>query len=198
MMYEDVRSIEEKFLCTFNSRLLDRDFWLHFNDPREIFIYQYQHFSSDFPKHFIFANFRCLRCGECCDHGRTVFKEDIERWTNDLEFDILEHVYCSKKRGWCITHVDVEPCEDCGSAEIVTRRWSMRCPFVRKVRNKPYYRCGIHDTLPEECSGYLCMKSLPVAHLNWTDVDELIQSIGLEQYRALTKRNQYAENQNLS
>lgn len=108
----------------------------------------------------------------------------------DLRYDILEHVDCFEK-GWCINHSDlVEPCEDCDNAikEIVTDSYSGRCPFVRKVRNKPYYECRIHDTSTEECRGYLCEKSLPVAHLNWIDVEDLIQRIGLKQYRSLTKR----------
>jgi len=148
---------EEEFNATFNSRLLERDFWLHFNDPRQIFIYLYLHFNLKFPRHFIFANFQCLRCGKCCDHERVVCREDIERWMTDLRYDILEHVDCFEK-GWCINHCDfVEPCEDCNNAikEIVTIRSSGRCPFVRKVRNKPYYECRIHDTAPEECRGYL-------------------------------------------
>jgi hypothetical protein len=48
------------------------------------------------------------------------------------------------------------------------------CPFLRRVRGKPYYECCIHDSTPETCSGYLCQKSLPFAHLRWKSVDELI------------------------
>ena len=181
---------DEKISCTFNSRLFERDFWLYFNDPRQIFVYFYQHFNSKFPKHFIFANFQCLRCGECCNHERSVYKEDIERWITDLRFDILGHVDCFDKNDQCINQIDIEPCEDCDNTikEIVTDHWSGRCPFVRKVKNKPYYKCRIHDTGTEECSGYLCEKSLPFAHLNWVDVEDLIQKIGLEQYRSLTKQ----------
>jgi hypothetical protein len=39
---------------------------------------------------------------------------------------------------------------------------------------------------PETCLGYLCRKSLPVAHLKWKDVDELIGKIGLSGYTELS------------
>jgi len=179
---------ESRGCCVFNSGLLERDFWLHFKEPREIFIHLFQHFNSKFPKHFIFANFQCLRCGVCCNDEKGVYKEDIERWIMDLRFDILEHIDCFDK-GWCVNHINLEPCEDCDSAikEIVSI-YNGKCPFVRKVRNKPYYKCRIHDTKPEECSGWLCDKSLPVAHLNWTGVEDLIQGIGLMRYKTLIKR----------
>lgn len=173
-----IRVDEEKINCTFNSRLLERDFWLYFNHPGQIFIYLYQHFNSKFPKHFIFANFQCLRCGECCNDQREVSREDIERWMTDLRYYILEYVDCFGK-GWCINYCDlVEPCEDCDNTikEIVTDSYSGRCPFVRKVRDKPYYECRIHDTSPEGCRGYLCEKSLLIAHVNWGNIEELIDN----------------------
>jgi len=70
MMYEEVGLVsdngkmemkEGKSICVFNTRFFqhraDSRGWLHFNDPREIFIYLFQHFNSRFPRHFIFANF---------------------------------------------------------------------------------------------------------------------------------------------
>ena len=193
MVWKDTMMYETRngnFSCTFNSRLLERDSWLYFNEPRQIFIYLYQHFNLRFPRHFIFANFQCLRCGECCNHERAVYKEDIERWIMDLRFDILEHVDCFDKNDWCINQINLEPCDDCDHTikEIVTIHWSGRCPFVRKVRNKPYYKCRIHDTTPEECFGYLCKKSLSVAHINWNDVEDLIQKIGMERFESTIKR----------
>jgi len=131
---------------------------------------------------------KCLRCGECCDNERTVYRSDIERWMTIGRFDILKHVFCSKKWDWCINHVYDEPCEDCSSAKIVSASWSLRCLLLRKVPNKPYYTCRIHNTKPEECLGYFCEKSLPVAHLDWVDVENLIQKIGIEQYKSLIGR----------
>jgi hypothetical protein len=182
-------SEKNQFNCGFISRLNERC-WLFYKDPKWLFTHLFQHFSERFPRHFIFANFQCLRCGQCCDDERSVYKEDIKRWIIDLRFDILQHVDCFDK-GWCADHINLEPCEDCDNAgKEIVGIYDGRCPFVRKVRNKPYYECRIHDTETEECSGYLCEKSLPVAHLNWFDVDDLIQRIGLERYRSLTKKKQ--------
>jgi len=185
-----IRKLEEiEFNCGFISRLSERC-WLYYKDPRWLFTHLFFHFNERFPKHFIFANFQCLRCGECCNDQRAVYREDIETWMIDLRYDILEHVDCFEK-GWCTSHCDlVEPCDDCDDTikEIVTNSYSGRCPFVRKVRNKPYYKCRIHDTRPEECRGYLCEKSLLIAYLNWDDIEELIREIGIEQLRSLWKR----------
>lgn len=180
---------EEKFNSTFNSRFLERKFWLYFNDPRQIFIYLYQHFNLKFPRHFIFANFQCLRCGELCNNQREVQREDIERWMNKLRYDILEYVDCWLKNGRCFHLSDLlQPCEECWGGIIITLSSSGRCPFLRKVKNKPYYKCRIHDTSPETCRGYLCEKSLPIAHVNWDNIEELIEKIGTERLGRLWKR----------
>ena len=157
-------------------------------NSRWVFEHLFLHFNDRFPKHLFFANFQCLRCGDCCNHERTVYRKDIERWITTRRFDILEHVFCSRKWGRCINHIGDEPCEGCRSAEIVANSWSFRCPFVRKVPNKLNYTCRIDDTKPEECSEHLCEKSLPVANLDWTSVEELIQKIGIERYKSLIKK----------
>jgi len=201
MMYEEVGLVSDEFICTFNTRFFEnREYsrgWLHFNDPREIFIYLFQHFNSRFPRHFIFASFQCLQCGECCNWDwRDVYREDIKKWIVESRYDILRHVSCSEYRDarrivYCASrflHYDFEnPCQNCRGGDLVPLPYSGRCRFLKKVRNKPYYECKIHDTTPEDCSGYLCEKSLPVAHLNWINVEDLIQKIGLEQYQALIR-----------
>lgn len=182
------REPKEKFECGFVSRLNERC-ELHYKNPKWLFTYLFQHLNERFPKHFLFANFQCLRCGELCGEAKDVYREDVKRWMIELRFDILEHVDCWSKRGFCIGLSDLfEPCDGCKGGELVTFSKNWKCPFLRKVRNKPYYECRIHETTIEECRGYLCEKSVPVAHLNWIDVDDLIGRIGLEQYRLLRAR----------
>jgi hypothetical protein len=185
IMYEETKG--SFFLCTFNSRLLERDFLICHDDPREIFVFLYQHLPN-FPQHFIFANFQCLRCGECCDDQRSVYKGDIQRWTSELRYDIIENVECYDKGDWCINIIDFEPCDDCSGGETINASDSMRCPFVRKVRNKLYYKCRIRDSRTEECSGYLCNKSLPIANLKLNGVEEIIQKKGIRELRKLWRR----------
>lgn len=43
-------------------------------------------------------------------------------------------------------------------------------------------------TVPEECPGYLCEKSLPIAHINWVGVDDLIHKIGIEKFGFTIKK----------
>ena len=65
------------------------------------------------------------------------------------------------------------------------------CHLCRKVRGKPYRYCKIQsakDHLPI-CKAYLCSKSIPVAHLNYKDVDELIEMIGIHGYYSLIERS---------
>jgi len=101
--------------------------------------------------------FRCLRCGKCCEHERDVDVEDIERWIGEGRYDILENVLCYSKPGFCAEELGY-PCEDCSKAEkvIVNRSDSTKCPFLRKAKNKPYYECTIHNTKPRDCADWIC------------------------------------------
>jgi hypothetical protein len=112
-----------------------------------------------------------------------VDEEDIKRWITEGRFDILQHVECFEKDSLCGNIIEIEQCEDCENTgkEIVANAGSGRCPFVRKVRKKLFYKCRIHSTKTEECRGYLCEKSLSFAHLNYNDVEELIALVGMEQ-----------------
>lgn len=60
----------------------------------------------------------------------------------------------------------------------------------RKVRGKPYYYCRIEEAkeFPPICRAYVCSKSIPVAHLNYKDIDELLEIIGLDVYYAFVER----------
>lgn len=179
--------------CSFGSRLFGHDLWISVGSLNRLFTTLAQTFNSRFPRHFFFANFRCLRCGKCCRHyvpPIRIHTEEIKRWIKERKRGILEHIWCFKKEGYCAERVSKNStCADCRSNIMQIERRSTRgkgCPFLRRVRNRPYYECGIHNAAPETCSGYLCQKSLTVAHLNWRNVDELIAKLGLSEYRKLT------------
>jgi len=191
-MYENPIELlqeNEKIMCEFVSRLFQRDLLIHVDDALKLFQEWGATFNHMFPKHFLFANFQCLRCGQCCRDQIGVEAEDIQRWLDAMRIDILACVDCYKRGNLCAIVSNDTLCADCFEArkETVAGGHSMRCPFVRKVRKKPYYYCRIHATRPEGCSGYLCMKSLPVAHLNWSNLEELIARVGLQRYLDLTK-----------
>jgi hypothetical protein len=180
-------SEEATIHCGCVSRLNDRCD-LSYKDPKWLFTYLFTYFIGRFPKHFVFANFQCLRCGQLCGDEKNVYREDIKRWMIELRYDILCHVQCWSKDDFCANLSNLsEPCENCRGGMIVTLSLSGRCPFVRKVRKKPYYECRIHDTSPEECSGYLCEKSVPISNLNFVDIEDLINKIGLKCYDLLVK-----------
>jgi len=176
-----------------NSRF-NYDYGLDYQDPLQVFELA-QHFSLKFPKHFIFGNFQCLRCGECCQWDwRHVYRNDIKRWILETRYDILRYVTCSEysdvRLASCASrflHYDEQnPCENCRGGDIYPIDGG-KCPFVTKVRTKPYYKCRIHDTVPEECSEWLCGKSSSISHLNWDNIEDLIQKIGIERYNSLIK-----------
>ena len=154
----------------------------YFEDPWDMLRLGF-HFLDEkhFPKHFIFANFQCLRCGLCCKNYECVPVEgsQVRKWELEGREDILKYVviYGLLKNGNPI-------------AEIYPRGIT-GCPFCRKVKGKPYYCCKIQSVkeyLPV-CKAYLCSKSIPVAHLNYDDIDELIEIIGLESYYSLIERD---------
>jgi Fe-S-cluster containining protein len=184
---------DEDFDMWTNSRFND-DYGLYYKDPLQVFGLM-QHLSLKFPRHFIFGNFQCLRCGECCHwDSRHIYRNDIKRWILESRYDILSHVSCPRwskvKFVSCASrflhYAEQDPCENCHGGDIHPVNEG-KCPFVRKVKNEPYYKCRIHDTVPEECSEWLCRKSLSISQLNWNNMEELIQKIGIERYTLLIK-----------
>ena len=177
--------------CTFASRLFERDLLIGMKSPRFLFSILDSTFNFKFPKHFFFGNFHCLRCGECCKYYAPPIKvhtAEIKRWIRSRKRNILGCIWCFKKEGYCVERLhENSTCVDCDSTTKQIERKSSGewCPFLRRVRKKPYYRCSNQKTKPETCSGYLCQKSLPVAHLRWKNVNELIAKIGLHAYAKL-------------
>jgi len=192
MLYDQKSMLDDDNLDIWTYSRFNDDYFLDFKDPLELFAKQFQYFNLRFPKHFIFANFQCLRCGDCCMHYRDIaYREDIKRWISESRYDILRYVECrkSERGGKCaqfFLHYEFEPCEDCKGGYILPND-SGKCPFLRKVKGKPYYTCLIHDTPPKECSEFICNKSLPISHLKWAEIDELIQKIGVRQWKKLTR-----------
>jgi len=134
----------------------------------------------NFPKNLVFANFQCLRCALCCKNYDCieVDGEQIMKWEAEGREDILKHMWVLKLPDGFV------------HGEICANSWR-GCPVCRKVTGKPYYYCRIHatkDHLPV-CKAYLCSKSIPVAHLNYKDIDELIEMIGLKGYYSLIERD---------
>jgi Fe-S-cluster containining protein len=163
--------------CTFASRLFERDLWIFTRDFAHIFGALGQTFNSKFPRHFLFANFRCLRCGQCCMYFMPVrvHSLEIKRWIGQRRKEILKHIWCFHKAGYCIDRTrGISACMDCdrGTMQIESQSAGKGCPFLRRVQDGSYYECCIHDVEPETCSGYLCHKSLPFAHLRWRSVDK--------------------------
>jgi Fe-S-cluster containining protein len=103
--------------------------------------------------------FECQRCGGCCFRFSelTAFPEDIDRWVDEGREDILQYAdeYMYSLIGAADLWIDPETGEPL-----------RRCPFLRKVRNKPMYRCLIYDTRPGQC------RSFP--HLKYNEDGELI------------------------
>jgi hypothetical protein len=129
----------------------------------------------------MFANFQCLRCGLCCKNYECVEVESklVARWEAEGRDDILQYfvVYARFENG----HVLGE----------IYPRGETGCPLCRKILKKPYYGCKIHDVKEHIpiCKAYLCSKSLPVAHMNFPNVQELIEFIGLKRYYSLVERD---------
>lgn len=151
-----------------------------FKNPQDIFYLGLYLDEKHFPKNFAFANFQCLRCALCCKNYDCieVDGEQIMKWKTEGKEDILKHM-------WIDEHSD-----GFVHGEMCANSWR-GCPVCRKVTGKPYYYCRIHTAknyLPV-CKAYLCSKSIPVAHLNYKDVDELIEIIGLTGYYSLVERD---------
>lgn len=88
----------------------------------------------------------CTRCGKCClneNYMGNLFAsaDDVARWDDDFRFDILRYAYVMPD----------------GTADLwidENEREHYRCPFLRKDRGKPTYKCCIHDTKPKPCRDY--------------------------------------------
>lgn len=193
-MYEE-RDLTGNTSFSINTSVFSHRPWRLSGEYQWIFINLYQHFSIRFPRHLVFGNFKCLRCGSCCNwEGTHAYREDIQRWIEEERYDILSYVRCPEhnrdRRVSCANHLlhfDKQSlCENCLGGDFVPIKMG-KCPFVVKVRNKPYYKCKIQDTKPVECSEYVCKKSLPISDLNWNDVEDLVHKIGIRHYRSLTK-----------
>ncbi len=103
--------------------------------------------------------YTCIRCGKCCLYRHFMMtlsatSEDVSRWKREERYDILKYVST------------ISP--DVHDLWVKNGEESHRCPFVRKDRGKPTYRCGIYETRPEVCKGYPHGKKC----LNWQNLDE--------------------------
>ncbi len=88
--------------------------------------------------------FECQRCGACCLHywWLSAQPEDIDRWELEGREDILQ--YADLDLYLMIGETDLWISPETGEE-------LSRCPFLRKVRNQPVYRCKIYDTRPVVC-----------------------------------------------
>lgn len=173
LFVEDKPITFEGFLSDVFGFFSDFSLRAYFKDPKEVFKLGSYLDEKHFPKHVIFANFQCLRCGLCCKNYDCVqiAEELILKWQIEDRQDVLRHL-------------------DKDLSEIFSDSWT-GCPLCRKVRNKSYYVCRINsekEFIPV-CKAYLCSKSVPVAHISFRDVDELIGMIGLERYYALIEKD---------
>jgi len=164
-------------LVTIEGFLDDYFLWCYLKDPKDAFRFVLYLDEKHFPKHFIFSNFQCLRCGLCCKNYdcAEIERGQIEEWELEGREDILKYIWLPD--GF-----------SCGEVENPSWRG---CPFCRKAKGKPYYNCKIHfakNHLPV-CKAYLCSKSIPVAHLNYESVEELIELIGIERYYSLIEKD---------
>jgi Fe-S-cluster containining protein len=93
----------------------------------------------------------CTRCGKCCTNpsymgSLQATSEDVRRWIREGRGDILEWV--------AILGDEENPFADLWISE-TTGEEALRCPFVRKDRNRPTYRCAIYETRPQVCRDYI-------------------------------------------
>lgn len=167
----------------------ERYFFLepYHKDPQEFFLRSY-FFLGDkhFPKHFMFGNFQCLRCGQCCKNweGAEVSDEQIWDWMLEEREDILKFI--DFEIDW--EHLDSEGRPRLKGLKEIYPLQGYGCPFCRKVRNRPYYGCKIHKRKPEGCRDFSCAKSFQFANIPHENVEDLIRRVGLEKYLAVVKK----------
>jgi hypothetical protein len=164
---------------TFDNFLLNIDYFgslnpffplAYFKDQKDVFKVG-QYLPEDrFPSDITFGNFQCLRCGLCCKNwsGIQVSSEAFSKWRRNPKIR---------------RYLDEDLKELCAYSE--------HCHFCRKVPKKVYYNCTINSEKEHifDCRVYLCQKSLPVAHLQFNGIEDLIQLIGLPEYYSLIERD---------
>ena len=179
MVWKTNLSVTDK-LTTFEGFLCDVFGWwndfstrAYFRDPKDAFKISSFVDERHFPQHIFFANFQCLRCGLCCKNYEDVEVAEklVLEWQIEGRDDVLRYV-------------------DEQLSEIYSDTWT-GCPLCRKVRGKPYYssRINSYKEFIPVCKAYLCSKSVPVAHINFRGVDELIEFVGLEKYFDLIEKD---------
>ncbi len=89
--------------------------------------------------------------------GLAAYPKDIERWKAEGREDILQYadMFIYAVLGEADLWIHPETGEE-----------MFRCPFLRKVRNKPMYRCRIYETRPTMCRGF--------PHLEYDESGELV------------------------
>jgi Fe-S-cluster containining protein len=89
--------------------------------------------------------------------------EDVRRWRRERRYDILFYAFVMGRPDdpWADLWIDRDTGDEKG-----------RCPFVRKDRDAPTYRCTIYETRPEVCRKYkpwgkhsVCEEVVPVAKI---------------------------------
>lgn len=94
--------------------------------------------------------FKCKCCGRCClryGHEMYATEKDIQLWRKEGRQDILEWVDMVTVGKGIVVSYDLWINQR-------TDEPAFRCPFLRKVRNKPCYTCRIYDVRPEVCRKY--------------------------------------------
>lgn len=107
----------------------------------------------------LFLKMKCQRCGECCIRlgwSITTDKNDLTRWIRQNRQDILKHIKIDLTDGQQIRGDELK--EDQVVDVSFVDLWNspggrklLRCPFLRKERKKPQYKCLINETKPSEC-----------------------------------------------
>jgi len=132
---------------------------------------------TELPKHYLFANIQCLRCSLCCSNYQAppVDPRIVDALRKDGRHDVVEHVSVLTPEG--------------GGVYVNLDASLNHCSFSVQVEGKPYYACRIHGykRFLKPCRVYLCSKSLPVADIEYSSIDELIEKIGLEAYYRLVE-----------
>lgn len=94
--------------------------------------------------------FRCKRCGICCEKcGSTLSatQADVDLWKREGREDIIQWADPIIVGDGIIIGYDLWCNPETG--ELVRR-----CPWLRKVKGKPVYKCLIYDVRPEVCRSY--------------------------------------------